>query len=741
MWKKWAQRAGKLVVIVGLLVALLEVGIHILSHSAWFRTQVEQALHNSLGREFTIGRMGAGLGGVFVEDIKVAEAGGFEQGTFLEAGHLRVRLSLIHLLHLHGKIKTIVLSNVTVRARTRADGTNSWEDFLSTATQPAAAETASQNAGIPIRVTATRVRLNDLHLIYIDETTSRTLDAQHLTVHADHLSLHEPFTVKVYAKMSHTQNGVRMEIPLSLKAKVQLANLDLKNAWLDINPFSATYNGASLRITGRAENFEKPQLELRAQIRDLSDQVLHHVATLPPFELPKADFTLRLAADPQVPSVTLHHAALQAPGVAFEAKGGVVLTENTHYEFTSKSTLELAQIGQWFTLVATPYQLLGTVDANLKATSNELQAEVTLQEVGGFVAQAGQVSNVNALVQATEQMDFKHGTAQAELTGKLNGRELQASLKATQQPDVIKLVTTLKAKELIVVSKPTPTDTAQTPAASEALTAQPAWPLPPVDVEADMQLGRVQGPYVTAEDLNFTADVTGLTPALNQAHGTLHFSSGKGKIQDLYKLTNANPVTKVLFLSLDVTGKVFNSLNVLGVLQSIGGGISSAVTGDTEKDTPVHTQTVLGPDGEAIEVPVLAQTQNTSGELAYDKFDTTVSFTHGTASIKEGSFVSTMMSFRLDGTVDFNTNALDLTVRAAPGKHEVDGMMPLTLKIGGTVEDPQGSMQLLGSVGALVKQSVANNVVSRHVTKGVKSLFGLFKKDKDPAPDTPAPQE
>jgi hypothetical protein len=89
---------------------------------------------------------------------------------------------------------------------------------------------------------------------------------------------------------------------------------------------------------------------------------------------------------------------------------------------------------------------------------------------------------------------------------------------------------------------------------------------------------------------------------------------------------------------------------------------------------------------------------------------------------------------RLDGTTDFNTGIVDLTVHAAPGRHEVDGMMPLTLKIGGTIEEPKGNMQLIGSVASLVTQSVTNNVVSRQVTKGLKGLFGLFKKDKQPAP-------
>ena len=44
-----------------------------------------------------------------------------------------------------------------------------------------------------------------------------------------------------------------------------------------------------------------------------------------------------------------------------------------------------------------------------------------------------------------------------------------------------------------------------------------------------------------------------------------------------------------------------------------------------------------------------------------------------------------MMSFNLSGTTNFKTEKVNMTVHAAPGKHETDGVMPLTLKIGGTV--------------------------------------------------------
>jgi hypothetical protein len=208
---------------------------------------------------------------------------------------------------------------------------------------------------------------------------------------------------------------------------------------------------------------------------------------------------------------------------------------------------------------------------------------------------------------------------------------------------------------------------------------------------------------------------------------------GKGKILDLYKLTNANAVTKVLFLSLNITGKVFNSLNVFSVLNGLGKGLVSAVTKGEKIETEERmvVQTMTGPDGELMEVMVPYTEQKSTGQLAYEKFETDVAFNKGVASIKKGTFVSDMMSFRLDGTTDFQSGKIAMKVHAAPGKHEVDGMLPLALNISGTISEPKGSMSMVGSVTSLVKQTVANNVVSRQVKKGVKGIFGIFKKKEE----------
>ena len=131
MLKKWMKRILKIGMVFVLLLAILEVTIHIISRTEWFNTKVTAALQQALGRDIQLGNMGAHFNGIFVEDIKVAEEGGFANGTFLQAGRLRVRISLWHFIYGHTKIEVVALNHVTLRARIAPDGTASWADLVS----------------------------------------------------------------------------------------------------------------------------------------------------------------------------------------------------------------------------------------------------------------------------------------------------------------------------------------------------------------------------------------------------------------------------------------------------------------------------------------------------------------------------------------------------------------------------------------------------------------------------------
>ncbi len=727
MKKKWFKRLVRIAVYGILAILLLDIVVHAVSRTAWFNTQVRTFLEKSLNRDVKLSKIAANFRGISVEGLAVAEQGGFEKGTFLQAEHLRISFSLFHLLHAHAKVKQLILTNVTARVAVFSDGTTSWADLITT--QDATLSQEPEDGPSAFYLTAQHIQLENLRLMYADFVNSRFLDIDNLMIGVKHFNMREPFSFYLQARIRPTVQKAPLDLPLALRATVDLKNMDLNKATAHIKPLTASYQNASLTIIADVENFKNPHANLKFHLRNFSADTLTPIVTVPPFMLKTATASLKLAANLEKSALTLHHFSLEAPGLTTQAKGGLLYAnpQQLKYNATVESNIILGEVGRWFTALAEPYRLVGTIGSTLHATQEKINGEITLQGIGGKVPQMGNLSDIDATLKGLETMNLKEGNLAANIAGKLNGRPFIIDAVAKQTSQKIETNLTVTAEE-VMFRLPTDNIPSQSSTAEKAQ-ATP-WPLPPIDVKANIQLGKVDVPYFYGNNVSFTANLEDLTPDLKQAHGTMRLQTGAGIIQDIYKLTDATPLTKVLFLSLNVTGKVFNALNVFGVLSSIGNEISAEEAEDKSQQATVKTQTILGPDGEPLEINVVETDKKVSGEMEYDKFDTEVNFVRGLATIKEGTFVSPMMSLRLDGTTDFNTQQIDMTVHAAPGRHEVDGMMPLSLKIGGTIDNPQGDMQLLGSMSSLVTQGITKNVVSRQVGKGIKGFFGLFTKDK-----------
>ena len=707
---------------------LVDQGLYLLSRTRWFNERVDNVLESAIGRELQLGHMGANLRGIFVEDVKIAEAGGLSEGIFAQIGRLRIRFSLLHLLRGHFKIRGIVLSDTHIKLVVHADGTTNWQDWVSSSQTEEENDAGAEPVSLP--VTARKLRIENLQLSYINQQTARTLEAQGLNLEVKNFSFQHEFSLSLWGNFYHKEPKFERVIPIVFQGKVNLNQLDLSGAYVYVQKLKAMYQKSSVALQGKVLDLVSPQLDIQLLVHNLSSDLFKGVSALPAFDVKEITGRVQAALDTQKQNFTLTYAFLKAPGFDISAKGKMDYKGKPRYEFSGESTGIFGEMGRWFTALAEPYRLVGTTKLTYTLTQDKITAQFDLQDMGANLPQAGQLSNVTGKLSGWESTDFKTGRIETELTGKFEGNPLTLSLQEEQTPQ--KIVAQLKAFAKEFAWHASASD-ATADASQKKEASATSWPLPPIDLKADVDVEELDVPYFYGTKVALDVDVKELTPYLQQTQGIFHLRTEDGKIQDVYKLTNANALTKVLFMSLNLTGKVFNSLNVLGVLKSLGGGLVSAMSGGKEdkQSAEIKTQTILGPDGEPLEVPVEQTEQKLEGEMAYDKFDTLVNFKDGVAAIKEGTFVSTMMSLRLDGTTDFNTGKVDLTVHAAPGRHEVDGMLPLTLKIGGTVENPEGNMQFLGSVASLVTQSVTNNVVSRNVKKGVKGLFGLFKKKEE----------
>lgn len=738
-----------------LAAALADTGLRLATSNARVKNYLVQKVSAALKRDVRLKQVRASLFGVRVSGLEVAEQGGFQQGTFLSVDKAGVRFSLIHLLHGHLKLRTVFLYGGAIRITRGADGNFNFAD-LSSSPVPSAQKEAHADPFLP-RITLGLLDIEQLDVFYIDAAQNRSLAVQQFMLRARRLMFTEPFRVISKAQVRWVEGDFPLESTLAFNARLNLADLDLEKAALDITNLIVRYRSTPAVLTGQIKNFTNPSARLALEISRLSNDTLTELAPdTPEFLIPALRVDVAARAHLADSSAQISRLHLQLPGGELNATAKAAFKERADYQAEGDFAFNLDELAALSPILASTYGVTGQITGAFQAAADNWNAKLSVQQVGATLPAAGRLDGLSTQITAEGLKTL----AVKDLSGTLNGAHFDGYLTAVSRPLYVDARLELNMEKFILPPQaaPTPEQTqAETPVAEavpaatqtqekSAGTEQAALSLapqeqatpqgpqttpaqeqtalapaqqapqaahkvkfPPVHLRAQIKSGPVSVPYFYAKSVDIHTRLTGITAELDKADGTADMQIGEGEIQDIYKLTQANSVTKAMFLSLSVVSRVINSLNVVDLL-------SKLMPGDKEQ----------------------MPEKKTDGKLAFESFSGALKFNKGVMEMTKGSFVSDFMSLKISGTTNFRNGVLDMQVNAAPGKHYDTGIMPITLKIGGTVDEPKGSLSMLGSAAALVTQAVGNNFASNAVKKGVGGFFGLFKKKQD-APAEPFP--
>lgn len=672
--------------------------------------------HQYTSREMKAERIEASLFGVYVKGFKMAAGPeGIDAGTFLQADELVIRFSVFDLLCGHYIIKAVTVNGLQVEVVREKDGSFNFDTIQPLNTQDAPPADASVSADPPPDLRITHLTVNHSNLVFRDLVSVSELEVKELYFSVKDFSFWKPFRLSANTTLRFIQgNGFVVTAPIGISLTPNLQNLDLQKASSEINLFTIRHEGGVFNFKGLVENFTNPSVKLTADITFLSDKILYGlVPDVPEFVIPHIhlDSVVRAELDRQryyVDSLVLE---LLSSSVSLSGEAELSDPAKPQFQINTDFSFALQPFSHTISLLGS-YELFGKLAGNITANNRDLSGKITLQEVGVTVPQAGHFSEVHTEVTLENLGSF----SMPSLKGKLNGNLFAAELTSNRTKEQLNVNLQFSAEKLVLKDLSTPAKpTLSTSAAPvvPVVTEKTVWPLPPISLNADITVGSLEAPYFLGNNLVFRADLQGLTPTLQEVQGDFSLVTAPGQIQDLYKLTNANALTKVLFMSVNVVGKVVNSLNVFSVLSNlgkgvlnVGGNIVSAFSGND--------------GGETASEPV----QKMDGKLDFDSFDTAIHFKDGKAMVKKGAFSSDMISFSIQGTTDFKTDQIDLTVNAAPGNHQDNGIMPLTISIGGTTENPQGKMSIFSTATSFITQPITNNFVTNTFRKGVNSVIG-----------------
>ncbi|OUO56786.1 AsmA family protein [Candidatus Avelusimicrobium gallicola] len=698
--KKFLKLCFKIALVLVILGVAALVALRLMFPPEKLKSMALEYAKNNLQREISFDGISLNLVGVTLDNFAISENTTFQNGTFAKADKLVVKIALKPLFKKRVEIATVQLDGLDVNVIKKQDGSFNF-DTLIPASDPAAAASAEQPAqpaaasSSAFVLLADKISANDCSFSYHDLQTGMKASVDKLNLEINQLDLAEPFDVKINFNTFYQQkNGPAVAVPVNIALRVFLSNLDMKNAYVTVNDISASYKTVKFQLKGGVRDFTAPQADLTGTLSGISNAIFaDFLPNLPDFSLPVINMNLKAAADLEKSSATISQAKLSVMDSALSAYGTVGWNGPAPtYSVNADLTTNLAQIVQMTSTVA-GFNPGGVISGSFKATDKnegkDISGSVTFKDISAMY-EPFTVSQLNGTVNIASLDNISSNS----LTGLLNGEKFTSSFSYQNIKDVMNVVLNLDLakftlKELPAAAAETTAEAAPQTAAEDSASqeAQPAAQTTAassgnllLNLKANIKVGPIEVPYFRADGFSLTANLTDITDTMTKANGQVSFNLQPGAITNLDSFVKENKIVKILLLPISIVRKVAGALNV-----------------------------ELFP----------AQENAQKGEISFTSGEGVYTFVNGVMRVDKTTFNSQVTDISGSGTINFLTQALDMKVSATV----LTSQTPVVIKIGGTMDNPSGKLDVVSTVGSLVG-GILNYKTSGKVVSGTANAAG-----------------
>ena len=725
-----------------LAIAALHFALVYFAPSESVKAKIINTIHEQTLADVRIGSISASIFDFHVKNVEFD----IEKQNIAKVDSLYIHFSLIKLLKGQLKINRITIENMDIVIIRDKQGKFNFDPIFESpmfktdpeedAKKEENKDTQEEEGTNPLDLLLNSTQLHNCNITYIDEQSDMTIALSKTTFDMKSFKFDNSFKIDFFTDIYLKMSDMTIEsLDVALSANASLNEMDLATAKLDIVSFVLRLKDTTIVTKGAVSDFTNPKIDILIKIKNLCSESLSEIAEMPEFRIPKIEIQTLTNVNLDNSLVTFEKLNMNVLDSTLNATGNLNYgKEEVEYDINVIINFILDKIHD-VTKLVNPYNPTGTIQANLNVTNKAsvLSGVVSLLNIAAFTPQLGNFTEINSQVNIGSINDIKIPS----LTGKLNKYPFKSSASYVIGKDKGKITANFTADRFYgkmakgyeeeeakeEEEKKVEQEVEQKDNKTEA---QEESSFPPLDIIVSANVKDMDVPYFMGKDINFKMDMKKVTSDMNNVVGKLYLSTDNGTIKDIYKLTEANTVVKVMFMSLKIVSDVINALNVWEILGNIG----SALLSSNEEEQNATEMT---------EEHAQEQSKKLDGKIDFLSFITSINFEDGKGVFDKCSFVSNLLSFKVTGDINFKDDLLKMTVNAAPGRHEDDGIMPLTMKIGGTMEEPSGSLSLLGSVTTLVGDVLMKNAVSDTLKSGFTKLLGLKKHDENgnEIPDEP----
>ena len=615
----------------------------------------------NLQREISFDKISFNVIGVTLDNFALSENTTFKNGTFVKADKLVVKLALMPLLKKRVEISTVSVDGLDVNVIKNKNGSFNFDTLIPSSDEDntPAETTQEDNSGVAFVLLADRIVLNNCNFTYKDLQTGMDASVNKLQVEIREFDLDNPFDVKIKFTTEYSAAGLNMTVPVSISLRTFLANLNMPEAYVTVNDISASYKTVKLQLKGGVKNFEAPQAELTGTLSGISNTTVAEILPdLPQFSLPVINMAGKASADLEKSTAVISLAKLSVMDSALSASGVAGWASATPtYSVKADLSTDLGQIVQMTDTVA-DFQPGGLITGSFKATDKndgqDVSGQVTLKNVSAMYAPFT-VKDLNGTVKIASINDISCPS----LTGLLNGEKFASSFSYKNIKDVMNIVFNAELDKFTLKEFPSYASAETEEGETASAAPKTAGPELLMNIKSNIKVGPISVPYFRSDGFTLNANLTGVNETMKKANGQVSFVLQPGAITDIDSFVKGNKYVKILLLPITLVRKVAGKLNV---------------------DI----------------FPAEANAQK--GEIAFTNGEGVYTFTSGVMKVDKTTFASKLTNINGSGNINFHTQALDMKVSATV----LTSQTPVIIKIGGTMDNPSGKLDVLNTVGSVL---------------------------------------
>ena len=705
--KKILKITGYIFAGLCILLILAELSLRFILPFESVKSKTLAYISQKIGAEVKVGNIKAGLFRIKLNDVSLDT----NQSSLFNCKHLQLKLNPFKLLIGQLYIRTAVVVEPSINIVRNQDGSFNFDPLVAAEEKLQENPPSAEKLSVPFDIRIKNFSLTDGQISFTDLKDNIKANLQNLNFNLHKFSFYKPFNFHISFEPYFEQNNIIFNgAHIALDAEANFNKFNLEHAFFNLKSFLINYKNTVFKTEAQINNFVNMSGHISTELKDFSHETLADFIEVLPFNIPSVTSYISFDYSMQNSKANIKNLNVKLADTELNLKANIDLNKNT----VSEGKINLISVLDSLKDLSPHLEELkptGKINADFDfAWPLVLTGNLSLADIGLTTDKAGVLESLNTNIKIKSVDEINIDT----LSGILNKNPFTMQAHYLKHKDFADVFFDFKADKLYVfnTSQKGTKQENKTEAINQiteekqlsdenSQTNIQAFSFVPINVDAKVDIKKIDAPFIKGNNLVFTAKAKNITVQLNQVHGIFDLSIEKGQIKDIYRISNANSITKVMFMSLGIVSKVVNTLNVLDLLNGMG----KILTGNPkeEEEIPVH--------------------QEINGKMDFDSFKTKVDFNEGFATMKRCAFVSGLFSFRVKGNINFDNRKIKLNVESAPGRHTENGIMPLNIDIKGTIENPKGSLSVISSVGELVSNTVTNNPVSNMLKSGWGALF------------------